>query len=217
MGNSAAVHGLRRRSRPITPSGSQPPCGAGQRLHPSPSHYRTAFASSRLPYRLRPSLCLRSGDFGDLRLAPPRRAHPAYHVRRVAPTSRVRMPLYTGRVDGCVGSPLKLPDLPSVPFWLWGRMVARAPPASRCVTPRLQLPYPCRPFPDGETVCHAQRIALPRAWDPAVASDAPPVREQMAPHQARSQFLCLSLAVKLATSCRNNGQVELLATGDKRS
>jgi hypothetical protein len=116
------------------------------------------------------------------------------------------MPLYTGRVNGCVGSPLKLTDLPSVPFWLWGRMVARAPPASRCVTPRLQLPSPYRPFPDHETVCHSRLIVLPSAWNPAVASDAPSVREQMTPHQARSQFLGLSLAVKLATSCRSNGR-----------
>ena len=120
-----------------------------------PPHYRVAFASSCVPYRLRPLPCLRAGDSGDLRLAPPQRARPAYHVSRVSPISRVRMPLYTGRVNGCVSSPLKLTDLPSMPFWLWGRMVALAPPASRCVTSRLQFSYPYRPFPDDETVCHS--------------------------------------------------------------
>ena len=132
-------------------------------MHPYPPHYGVAFASSRVLYRLRHSLCLRSGDSRDLRLAPPRRANPAYHVRRVSPTSRGRMPLYTGRVNGCVGSPLKLTDLPSMPFWLWGRMVALAPPVSRCVTPRLQLPYPYRLFPDDEIMCHSSLIALPSA------------------------------------------------------
>src|SRR5919109_694629 len=34
------------------------------------------------------------------------------------------------------------------------------------------------------------------------------VREQVAPHQARSQLLWLSLAVKLATSCRKNARGE---------
>jgi hypothetical protein len=163
MVNRASVHGLLRRSRPLTPAGSQPPFSAGQRLNPYRPHYRTAFASSRVPYRLRHSLCLRAGDSGDLRLALPRRANPAYHVPRVSLTSRLRMPLYTGRVNGCVGSPLKLTDPPSMPFWLWGRMVALAPPASRCVTPRLQLPYPYRPFPDDETVCHSRLIVLPSA------------------------------------------------------
>src|SRR2546422_8236727 len=114
-----------------------------------------------LPARLLP--CLRAGDSEDLRLALPQRARPAYHVSRVARTSRVRMPLYTGRVNGFVGAPLKLTDLPSVPFWRWGRMVALAPPALRCVIPRLQLPYPYRPFPDDELMCHSLRIALPSA------------------------------------------------------
>jgi len=65
------------------------------------------------------------------------------------------MPLYTGRVNGYVRAPLKRTDLPSVPLWRWGRMGALAPPASRCVTSRLQCPYPSRPFPDDETVCHS--------------------------------------------------------------
>ena len=124
-------------------------------MHLSPSHDRTAFASSRLLSRLRPPPGLRAGDSGDLRLAPPQRARPAYHVSRVAPTRRVRMPLDTGRVNGCVSAPFKLTDLPSMPFWLWGRMVALAPPASRGVTLRLQFSSPYRPFPDDETVCHS--------------------------------------------------------------
>ena len=141
--------------RPVTPAGSQPPGGAGSHLPPYPRHYSVAFASSCVPYRLRLLPCLRAGDSGDVRLALPQRARPAYHVSRVAPTSRVRMPLYTGRVNGCVGSPFKLTDLPSVPLWRWGRLVALAPPASRCVTSRLQFSYPYRPFPDDESLCHS--------------------------------------------------------------
>jgi hypothetical protein len=163
MGNRASVHGLPRRSRPVTPAGSQPPFSAGLSLHPYPPHYRVAFAFSRVPYRLRRLPCLRVGDSGDLCLALPQRANPVYHVARVLPTSRGRMPLDTGRVNGCVGLPLKLADLPSVPFWRWGRMVALAPPASRCVTSRLQFSYPYRPFPDGETMCHSCLIGLSRA------------------------------------------------------
>ena len=105
MGNRASVRGLLRRSRPITPVGSQPPCGVEQSLHPYPPHYRVAFASSHVPYRLRHPLCSRSGDSGGLCLALPQRAKLAYHVWRVSPTSRGRMPLCTGRVNGCVGSP----------------------------------------------------------------------------------------------------------------
>src|SRR5262249_23182436 len=102
-----------------------------------------------------------------------------------------------------------------VRLWRWARRVAPAPPASRCVTPRLQLPYPYRLFPDGHTMCHSQCCALPRACYLAVASDAPTVREQVAPHQARSQLLFLSLAVKLATSCRKNAPGERRPTGTK--
>ena len=118
----------------------------GTACTPSPRPYSVACAFSRVPYRLRRFPCLRVGDSGDLRLAPPQRAHPAYHVPRVSPTSRGRMPLYTGRVHGCVGAPLKRPDLPSVPFGRWGRRVALAPPASRGVIPRPQFPDPSRPF-----------------------------------------------------------------------
>jgi hypothetical protein len=174
MGNRASVHGLPRRSHPLTPEGSQPPFSAGQRLNPYPPHYKVAFASSRVPYRLRRLPCLRVGDSGDLGLALPQRANPAYHVPRVLPTSRVRMPLYTGRVDGCVGLPLKLTDLPSVPFWLWGRMVALAPPASRCVIPRLQLPYPYRPFPDDKAVCHSPLYRLTECLRPRHCQRRPP-------------------------------------------
>jgi hypothetical protein len=144
-----------RRSHPVTPARSQPPFSVRQSLNLYPSHYRSAFASSRILYRLRLLPALRLGDSVDLRVARPQRAHPAYHVSRVSPTSQVRMPLYTGRVDRCVSLPLKRADLPSVPFWRWGRMVALAPPASRCVTPRLQLPYPYRLFPDDNTMCHS--------------------------------------------------------------
>jgi hypothetical protein len=174
MGNRASVHGLPRRSRPITPAGSQPPFGVGHSVSPYPHHYSGAFAFSRVPYRLRRFPCLRVGDSGDVRLAPPQRANPAYHVPRVSPTSRGRMPLYTGRVNGCVGAPLKLTDLPSMPFWRWGRMVALAPPASRCVIPRLQLPYPYRPFPADETVCHSQAYRFTECLRPRRYQRRPP-------------------------------------------
>ena len=157
------MYGLLRLPRPVTPARSQPPFSVGQHVCPSPPYDRVAFASSRVPYRLRRLPRLRIGDSRGLCLALPRRAHPAYHVPRGSPPRRGRMPLYTGRVNGCVSLPLKLTDLPSMPFWRWGRMVALAPPASRCVTPRLPLPYPYRLFPDGHTMCHSQCYALPRA------------------------------------------------------
>ncbi len=128
-----------------------------------PSHDRAAFASSRILDRLRLLPALRLGDSVDLGVARPQRAHPASHVSRVAPTSQVRMPLDTGRVDRCVSWPFKRADLPSGPLWRWGRMVALAPPASRCVTPRLPLSSPYRLLPDGHTVCHSPCCALPRA------------------------------------------------------
>jgi hypothetical protein len=174
MGNRASVHGFPRRSRPLTPAGSQPPCGVGHRVRPSPHHDSRAFAFSHVPYRLRRFPCLRVGDSRVLRFALPWRANPAYHVPRVAPTSRGRMPLDTGRVNGCVGAPFKRPDLPSVPFWRWGRMVALAPPALRCVIPRLQLPYPSRPFPADETVCHSQALRCTECLRPRRYQRRPP-------------------------------------------
>ncbi len=142
--------------RPVTPAGSQPPCGVGHSVSPYPRHDSGALAVSRIPYRFRRVPCLRVGDSRGLGCALPRRAHPAYHVPRGSPTRRVRMPLYTGRVNGCVGVPFKRTDLPSRPLWRWGRMVALAPPASRGVIPRLQFPYPYRPFPADASVCHSQ-------------------------------------------------------------
>jgi hypothetical protein len=44
---------LPRRSPPVPPAGSQPPCRAGPRVNPDLSDYRKAFASARVPYRLR--------------------------------------------------------------------------------------------------------------------------------------------------------------------
>ena len=83
---------------------------SAQGMHPYPPHYRVVFASSRISSRLRPSPHLRSGDSGDLCLAPPRRANPAYHVSRFVPTKGLRTPLYTGGDHACVGRPLKSPD-----------------------------------------------------------------------------------------------------------
>ena len=101
------VHGWLRLLRPVTPTGSQPPFSAGQRWNPSPLYYRVAFASSRIPYRLRRSPRLRAGDSRDLRLARPQRANPAYHVPRFVPPKGLRMPLYTGGYYAWVGRPLK--------------------------------------------------------------------------------------------------------------
>src|SRR5712691_4031436 len=60
--NRASVYGMPQFLRPVTPAGSQPPFGVGQSLNPYRYHYRTAFASSRVLYPLRPSPHLRLGD-----------------------------------------------------------------------------------------------------------------------------------------------------------
>jgi hypothetical protein len=119
------------------------PFRAGQRLNPYPLHYRVTFASSRISYRLRLSPRLRSGDSGDLRLAPPQRANPAYHVSRFAPTKGCRMPLYTGGFHTCVGRPLK-PTEPDPHPVLGLEPLSRLSSAGlRCVTSRLHYCYPC--------------------------------------------------------------------------
>jgi hypothetical protein len=130
----------------------------GGAKNPYPHHYRTAFACSRVFYL--------HGEHPSLRLDSSRlaaRAVQAYHVPRVPHRDRLRTPLYTGWVDGCVGLPLKLTNLPTMPFWLWSRMVALAPRASRCVRPRLRLPYPYRSFPEVRPVCHSPFVRLPSA------------------------------------------------------
>jgi hypothetical protein len=73
-------------SRERSSIGKKPKVRAYGAMHPYLPHYRPAFASSRVPYRLRRPPCLRVGDSGGLRLAPPRRASPAYHVSPVAQT-----------------------------------------------------------------------------------------------------------------------------------
>ena len=151
----ASVSRVLRLPRPVTPAGSQPPFSVGQHGFPSPPHDRMAFACSRVPSRLHRLPRLRMGDSRGFGLAQPWRGHPASHVSRGSPTSRGRRPLDTGRVNGCVRVPFKRATLPSMPFWRWGRMVALAPPASRCVTPRLQWPSPYRLLPDGHTMCHS--------------------------------------------------------------
>jgi hypothetical protein len=105
IGNRASVYALPRLLRPVTPAGSQPPFGVG--LNPYLDHYSQAFAFSRVLYPLRRSPPLRSGDSGGLRLAPPQRANPAYHVSQFAPIDGVRAPLYTEGYHTCVGRPLK--------------------------------------------------------------------------------------------------------------
>ena len=164
-------------SPPVTPAGSLHPFGLGQSLNPYPHHYSTAFAFSRIFYLHGHSPSLRTDDSWVLK-----RVIQAYHVPQVPQTDRVRTPLYTGWVYRCVGSPLILTDLPTMQFWLWGRMVALAPRSSRCVEARLHLHYPYRPFPKGHPACHSPSVLLPSAWHPTVASDAPPVREQVTPH-----------------------------------
>ncbi len=145
-------------SRPVTPAGSLHPCGSGRRLHPYPYHDSTAFAFSRIFYLHSHFPSLRTDDSWV-----PKRALQAYHVPRVRQTDRVRTPLYTGWVYECVGSPFIRTYLPTMPFWRWGRMVALAPPASRCVTPRLHLRCPYRPFPKVPLACHSPSVRLPSA------------------------------------------------------
>jgi hypothetical protein len=161
--NCAPVDGLLRLPPPVPPAGRQPPCSVGSSVCPSPPSSRVACAASRVPDRLHRLLCVRVGASWGLRLALPWRAHPASHVARGSPTRRGRRPLDTERVHGGVSVPFTRPALPSLPFGRWGRRVALAPPASRCVTPRLQVPYPYRLFPDGHTMCHSQCCAFPRA------------------------------------------------------
>src|SRR5919108_2257454 len=60
--NRASVDGLPPVLRPVTPTGSPPPCGVGQSWNPYRYHYSTAFASSRVLYPLRLSPRLRLGD-----------------------------------------------------------------------------------------------------------------------------------------------------------
>jgi len=132
------------------------PFRAGQSLNPYPLHYRVTFASSRISYRLRLSPRLRSGDSGDLRLAPPPRANPAYHVSRFAPTKGLRTPLYTGGSLTCVGRPLKPTEPDPLPV-LGLEPVSRLSSAGlRCVTSRLHFCYPYPSFPTVGRVCDSR-------------------------------------------------------------
>jgi hypothetical protein len=94
-------------SPPVTPLGSQPPFGVGQSWNPYPSHYRTAFASSRSFTR-----CTIPRTYAWATRSSSRwpRAQRAYHVPHVAPTNGGRAPLYTGGDCTCVGRPLKSPE-----------------------------------------------------------------------------------------------------------
>ena len=140
----------------------------GTACTPYPRHYSVAFAFSRVPYRLRRFPCLRVGDSGDLRLAPPQRAHPAYHVPRVCTQQvGVRMPLYTGRVHGCVGATVKTSrPAPPCPFWALGPLGGSTPrPRHECVTTEAAVPlsFPTI-LPTMQIPCATQpRIALPSA------------------------------------------------------
>ena len=132
------------------------PFRAGQRLNPYPLHYRVTFASSRISYRLRLSPRLRSGDSGDLRVAPPQRANPAYHVSQFAPTKGRRMPLYTGGSHACVGRPLK-PTEPDPHPVLGLEPLSRLSSAGlRCVTSRLHCCYPYPSFSAVSPVCDSR-------------------------------------------------------------
>jgi len=72
-------------------------------LNPYPAYYRLAFASSRIFYLHNTSAFLTVGLLWEK----PQRVIQAYHVPRFAPPKGLRMPLYTGGYDACVGSPLK--------------------------------------------------------------------------------------------------------------
>jgi hypothetical protein len=92
-------------SHPVTPAGSQPPCGWGKAGTPiriitaRPSLPPAASPCTTVP----PSLRLAYSRF-------PPRAYQAYHVPPVVPTDGGRMPLYTGGDCTCVRRPLKSPE-----------------------------------------------------------------------------------------------------------
>jgi hypothetical protein len=160
-GNRASVYGLPPLLRPVTPPGSRPPFSVGQ--NPYLDHYRQAFASSRVLYRLPRSPPLRSGDSGGLRFAPPQRADPAYHVSQFAPIDGVRAPVYTEGYHTCVGRPLK-PTEPAPPPILGLEPLSRLSSALlRCVMPRLHLRYPYPPFSAVGAVCDSRSRRLLRA------------------------------------------------------
>jgi len=126
---------------------------SAQGRHPYPLHYQVAFASSRIPYRLRHPPRLRSGDSRALHLAPPQRANPAYHVPRFVPPKGRRTPRYTGGYLTCVGRPLK-PTAPDPRPTLGLEPVSHLSSAGlRCVTPRLHFRYPYPSFPAVGPLC----------------------------------------------------------------
>jgi hypothetical protein len=106
--NRASGDSLPQVLRPVTPTGSQPPCGVGQ--HPYLVSYRRAVASSRVLYRHRHSPPLRLGDSEGLRFALPQSASPAYHVSPFVQTGG-RGSLGTGGYHTCVGGPSRSPEL----------------------------------------------------------------------------------------------------------
>ena len=126
---------------------------SAQGRHPYPLPYKVAFASSRIPYRLRHLPPLRSGDSGDLRLAPPQRANPAYHVPRFVPTKGRRTPLYTGGYQGCVGRPLKPTEPEPRPILGLEPLSHLSSAGLRCVTLRLHSRYPYPSFPAVGPLC----------------------------------------------------------------
>ena len=104
--NRASVDGLPQVLRPVTPLGSQPPFGVGQRLNPYLHHYGRAFASSRSFTR-----CTFPRTYAWATRSRSRwpRVQRVYHVPQVVPTNGRRTPLYTGGYYTCGGRPLKSP------------------------------------------------------------------------------------------------------------
>jgi hypothetical protein len=131
-------------SHPVTPLGSQPPFSVGQSLNPYPSHYRTAFASSRsftcYAFPLAYVRATRSSSHWP-------RAYQAYHVPQVVPTNGLRAPLDTGGHCTCVGRPLTSPE--PVPHPLLGleplSRLSSAAVTRRNTEASLTLPLPVIP------------------------------------------------------------------------
>jgi hypothetical protein len=103
--------------------------------------------------------------------------------RTAASTDGVRTPLYTGWCYECAGPPSILACLTTI------AILALEPNGSSSsasltirTTTRLYLHYPYPSFPTAGPACYSPSCALPSAQHPTVASDAPPVREQVTLH-----------------------------------
>jgi hypothetical protein len=118
IGNRASVDGLPQFLRPVTPLGSQPPFGVGQSLHPYPSHYSTAFASSR---SFTPWAIPRTYAWATRSASASREHNGLTTFRRLytwTGLGRLCTPGETTRASGDRSHP---PSLLPLPVWVWSR------------------------------------------------------------------------------------------------